>query len=337
MQVPDDLKNIDLNRTLRRRGIMRRYRNYRKNLEAAKELVRSQIKTKEATPEEKQRYASLTNAQAQEYHEKRIHLVHIREDRFKAAIVKYLGDLEQKVLRSIRTPKMLKNSINKDLYDDDTEISSAVDLFTPLLKDITQVAGQSAIQLINASGTYIVRPDVNKLVEREVAKFAKSLLDTDRARLSKTIEDAFNSGSSVAEVQNQVESVFGDIKKYQSERIARTELLRASNFGALDAYKESGVVSGTQWVVDGNPCPECIELDGQIISLDDNWFSQGDSFMSLNFDYGSVDSPPLHPNCECTIVPVIEDVSELKSMKQELEEYKEYATELENKLGIGDE
>ena len=74
--------------------------------------------------------------------------------------------------------------------------------------------------------------------------------------------------------------------------IGRTELIRASNAAALDAYKESGVVDGKSWATAGDDLVEedceMNEADG-VIPLDDD-FSSGD------------DAPPAHPNtCRCDI------------------------------------
>jgi hypothetical protein len=98
--------------------------------------------------------------------------------------------------------------------------------------------------------------------------------------------------------------------------IARTETIRASNAGAEESYKQSGVVTSKEWLVtaDDRLCPACAEMDGEIIELGENYYNKGDemSFGSgdeqgtLVFDYGAVAHPPLHPNCRCTLVPVVD-------------------------------
>ena len=84
------------------------------------------------------------------------------------------------------------------------------------------------------------------------------------------------------------------MEKYRSERIARSEVIRASNFAATEAFDQSGVVDEVQWLAtpDDRIDSECADLDGQTIKL-------GSSFAS------GVEYPPLHPNCRCTVVPVI--------------------------------
>lgn len=74
----------------------------------------------------------------------------------------------------------------------------------------------------------------------------------------------------------------------RSRMIARTEVIRASNMGRLDAYRKHDVEK-YEWVTELNPCPRCADLEGQQFSTKDR---------------GPM--PPLHPNGRCTIIPVIE-------------------------------
>jgi hypothetical protein len=77
--------------------------------------------------------------------------------------------------------------------------------------------------------------------------------------------------------------------------IARTELALASVTGALDTWKESGVVTGKQWILGSEHTveDECDENDGVVVALGDV-FPSGD------------DGPPAHPNCVCDILSVTE-------------------------------
>jgi hypothetical protein len=69
-----------------------------------------------------------------------------------------------------------------------------------------------------------------------------------------------------------------------------------------------------QWVVNPDACAECADFDGLTVPLDDAFLGMGDShtYTDENGDeqttvvntYDTVEVPPLHPNCRCTIVPV---------------------------------
>ena len=83
----------------------------------------------------------------------------------------------------------------------------------------------------------------------------------------------------------------------QAERIARTEVIRASNQASLDAYIQSGVVEGKQWITFG-ATDECEQYDGKIeYDLEGKFYSSDNEFQDGD--------PPLHPNCRCVLVPIV--------------------------------
>ena len=61
------------------------------------------------------------------------------------------------------------------------------------------------------------------------------------------------------------------------------------NAAAVERYKDAGCI-GYEWLTarDERVCADCAELDGQF------------------FPFGNEeDMPPLHPNCLCTVIPVL--------------------------------
>jgi SPP1 gp7 family putative phage head morphogenesis protein len=77
----------------------------------------------------------------------------------------------------------------------------------------------------------------------------------------------------------------------RTELIARTELLRASNNGALATYRaNSDILRGWEWkaALSGRTCPECGALDGKVFAFTDRQ-----------------QPPPLHGRCRCTSLPVL--------------------------------
>lgn len=121
-------------------------------------------------------------------------------------------------------------------------------------------------------------------------------------------------GESVPDLRKRVQTVFEGLSVYGAERIARTETIWAWNEGAKQGYKQSGVVEKLQWLSSGDQrsCDFCLDMDGQIIGINNSFFDKGDSYevngRELDFEYEKIDHPPLHCNCRCTIVPVLEGV-----------------------------
>jgi SPP1 gp7 family putative phage head morphogenesis protein len=113
------------------------------------------------------------------------------------------------------------------------------------------------------------------------------------------ITNGIENGNSVIEIRN---TLTGDdmlsFSKMQSTRITRTEVLRASNQSGLDAWKQSGVVEGKQWITAGAD-DECADYEGQIETLSGNFYDDTSEFADGD--------PPLHPNCRCTLIPIVTD------------------------------
>lgn len=143
---------------------------------------------------------------------------------------------------------------------------------------------------------------------------ANTVVDTQYDRLYKALKAGVDEGEGAQLLAKRVNDEFKDLKRYQSERIARTEVLKASNKATIEAYRETNVVVGKEWLTarDATVCDWCDPMDGKTIpdSIDKNFFNKGDEYevdgQTMNFDYDSVDGPPLHPNCRCTTIPVVE-------------------------------
>lgn len=80
-----------------------------------------------------------------------------------------------------------------------------------------------------------------------------------------------------------------DVGITRARTIARTEIMAGVNEGIKDRYKAAGVEKG-EWLAaaDDIVCPDCEDLDGKQFPLD------------------SFPDCPGHPQCRCSILPVIE-------------------------------
>ena len=107
--------------------------------------------------------------------------------------------------------------------------------------------------------------------------------------LARELALGFEAGESIPTIARRVESVFQFNNDVRAKRIARTEVITASNWGAEQGYKESGVVEKVEWfaALDERLCPICDDLHGNLYPL------------------GSGYRPPAHVNCRCVILPVV--------------------------------
>jgi len=123
---------------------------------------------------------------------------------------------------------------------------------------------------------------------------------------SRRVTDLMNQGlgyvDAVSRAQGATASYADRIYRYRTETIARTEILRASNEGRNQAWKQGldeGFINPSQekeWStnLDDRTCEECAPLDGERVGVTDD-FPWGD--------------PPIHPNCRCTVL-LTDDIPE---------------------------
>ncbi len=129
-----------------------------------------------------------------------------------------------------------------------------------------------------------------ELVDNPNAKWV--ITDGTRELLRADIEQAMEEGWSTAKLADVIEDNYA-FSEARAEMIARTETARADMHGSMIAYRESGMVSGKEWLLGGDSCPLCEANAAEgVIPLEQN-FPSGD------------DAAPAHPNCTCSTVPVV--------------------------------
>ena len=140
-------------------------------------------------------------------------------------------------------------------------------------------------------------PNAVEWVKSHAAETITGISEDTRAQIRDLVEDAFSEQFDVDDLADEIGNLIGDPAR--AEVIARTEVMRASNEGQLEAWDqatEAGLLTGTEmkeWIVtpDDRLCPICEPMDGKNVALDEDFDVDGDQ----------VDGPPAHPNCRCTL------------------------------------
>ena len=139
----------------------------------------------------------------------------------------------------------------------------------------------------------------NQNIEGWLKTYSIDLADeintTTLDKLKGSLLEGWQDGESIPDLTNRVRDLYEEFDRSRAETIARTESIRASNQGALAEYAASGVVDRVMWINGPDPCDDCLELDGKIADLYEDFHS----------DVGDVDAPPLHPRCVCDVVPIL--------------------------------
>lgn len=155
----------------------------------------------------------------------------------------------------------------------------------------------------------------------DLLKACDGINKTTADALASTLADGILEGESIGELKKRVKAAYEaempggeSMSDYRSNMIARTETARAQVNGTLAGWEATGVVEGKQWLASPDLCEFCQAASEQYgkanVPLSVSLYSQGGSLTGseggvMNFDFASVDGPPLHPHCKCSMIPVI--------------------------------
>lgn len=208
----------------------------------------------------------------------------------------------------------LHKDLQQQLFDDAAYDLLIQEAIKPVLTNLADQQGSIALKFAGDDQSefrYTVK--LSNILENSTKRMAKNFNDETLAKLNKTLVEGIAEGEALSKLKDRVEQVYEGAEGYRAERIARTETLKASNESTNEAYRQTEYVTGKQWYVNPGADEECAAFDGKTIGLDDTFIKQGQSFsytdsngeeQTVTNDYDDVDSPPLHPNCRCTIIPV---------------------------------
>lgn len=162
------------------------------------------------------------------------------------------------------------------------------------LRNVGLPAGAPQFDLIDERGAAYAAKRAAQLIGTDAS--GGELGQATRDLIRSTIETALDEGWSVDELSDELSKSYA-FSEARAGTIADTELRAALNQGELAGWKESGVVAGKQWLLsnDEGVCDICEgNADQGVVAIDDN-FNSGD------------DAPPGHPNCRCSMAPVVSD------------------------------
>lgn len=210
---------------------------------------------------------------------------------------KYFSEQEAEVLANAREVLKSKALMRKALADDllfnsDEAETIGISLITPFLEDYIKQSGKNASELIGLVSFDPNSDALGKFIQKRAQFFAKTINDTTSEALLTSIKEGLDSGETLSQIEERIGNVYDIAKGSRTQMIARTEISAASNQGALAAYTQGGVEK-IQWAVVDPKDEDCLENDGDIEVI-------GDAFPSGDTE------PPVHPNCECTTVPVFD-------------------------------
>ena len=115
---------------------------------------------------------------------------------------------------------------------------------------------------------------------------AKSINKTTLEALRNELALGFTAGESTQQLTKRIEGYFTDKAKVRAEMVSRTEIIAASNEGALHRYELEGV-GKSEFYPSPDACDECLPLAGEYPTKE---------------MHGMI---PVHSNCRCVVLPVV--------------------------------
>lgn len=115
---------------------------------------------------------------------------------------------------------------------------------------------------------------------------AKSINLTTLEALRRELSLGFEAGESIQQLTKRIEGYFETNEKWRAEMVSRTEVITASNEGALHRYELSGI-DKSEFYPSPDACDACLVLAGEYITKE------------------SHEMIPVHPNCRCIWLPVV--------------------------------
>ena len=116
---------------------------------------------------------------------------------------------------------------------------------------------------------------------------AQSINKTTREAILAEIKLGMEAGESVGKITKRISGYFDTKAKVRATQVARTEVIAASNEGALRRYQKEGILK-SEFYPSPDACPECVDLIGVYPTTE---------------SHGMI---PVHPSCRCVWLSVVE-------------------------------
>lgn len=167
--------------------------------------------------------------------------------------------------------------------------------------------------LVGAFDVGVSRDTLRRAYIRTYENLESIASDAAADRVRETITEGIAEGVNPRVMARRLTRDIRALQRTRAETLARTEVASVSADSTLDRFEAMGVdaVSHGEWLAadDGRTCPLCNSLDGNEYTIDEmrtgsfTYNPSGGEPPSLAGEYAL--KPPTHPNCRCTVIPVV--------------------------------
>lgn len=234
-----------------------------------------------------------------------------RDDLLKDIALKMLEKRDNNTFNFVLLDQNLTSRLNR-LNKDQTEITEEIlkESYAEAVKKTAKRIGNIAD--FNLLTDAMVKAAINYQTAGE--NFSTRIWsNTNRLanRITQGVRTEILKGTSPEKIARQIKKEF-NVSAYQAKRLVNTETARIVNYAQIQVYQSSDAVKKLMYTatLESNTCSICANYDGKY------------------FDKFSVPDIPVHPNCRCCYVPVIENYKPLMRVENNHKEndYIKYKT-----------
>lgn len=245
-------------------------------------------------PTQRKRYAAAVNKSVDQ-----------KAKSVEVAVLNYYQGMLKRVLASAEATGQFSTTGFLDKTAEQVAIKNEI---VPVLQEVLQKAGQEALDFIftgqkalgktkAAVGEQFTLTDalLAKYAERYIF-FANSITDTNFEALKGTIMAGLANGDGVDVIGRNIRNQVEEMAVSRGKTIARTETGFAQSIATNEAYQQSSVVTGKQWITAG---------DNNV--RDEHLANEAQGVIGKNETFASGEDYPAHRsiNCRCVLAPAL--------------------------------
>lgn len=199
------------------------------------------------------------------------------------------------------TAKYIESSYKKGL------IRSYMDVHKKELAQNPDFYAGSQQQFLESAFLQPTRMDQVKFLATRNYEELQGIDDAMSQKMGRVLAKGLVDGSGAEDLARKLSEEVDGIERTRARVLVRTEIVAAQAEGQLDGYQDLGVEdvgAEVEWSTAGDDhvCPYCLEMEGKIFSVPEA--------------RGKI---PLHPNCRCAWMPVIDVPKEKKGEETQVE------------------
>lgn len=147
---------------------------------------------------------------------------------------------------------------------------------------------------------------VDFLKDLSTARFGR-MNELTQKKIRNALAKGVEKGEGAEKLAKRIQKMFGFMKKSRALKIARTEVMRASNFGTYESFRQSGVVDYKRWLAtrDKRTRQSHVAMDGQLQKLKAPFKLKSGKYKGRGTLYpGAFGIPAEDIHCRCTLIAV---------------------------------